>query len=75
MNKANDVRKRYGIPKNVNVKLTDYSTLPDRKIVERIGKIEARSKGRHETLEDATVMNELQVLRQEVQRRKLQISA
>ncbi len=75
MNKASDVKKRYGIPKNVNVKLTDYSTLPDRKIIERIRKIEAGSKGRDETLQDATAMNELQVLRQEVQRRKLQISA
>lgn len=73
--KVNEIRKRYAIPKNVKVSVIDYSKLSDRKIVQRIEKIESSLQGKDETFEDASMINELQILRQEAQRRKLQISA
>jgi len=75
MKELNEIRKRHGIPKHVKVKVVDYSELSDRKIIQRIKKIESDIRGQDETFEDASMINELQILRREVQRRKLQISA
>ncbi len=75
MKELSEIRKRHGIPKYVNVKVIDYSRLSHRKIIQRIKKIESNIKGQDETFEDASMINELQILRREVQRRKLQISA
>ncbi len=75
MKKVSAIKKRYGIPRHVNIKVIDYSRLPDRKILQRIKKIESSLRGKDESFEDASIINELNVLEQEVQRRKLQVSA
>ena len=74
--KKNDeiIRKKYGIPTNVDVKVIDYSKLSDRQVIDKIRKLEANLDTKDETFEDASRLNELNILRQEVYRRKLSLT-
>lgn len=74
MKRNDEIRKKYGIPKNVDVKVIDYSRLSDREVIDKIKKLESNLDTKDETLEDASRINELNVLRQEVHRRKLSIA-
>lgn len=71
----NEIRKKHGIPESVDIKVTDYSKLSDRQVINRIKELESNFKAQDETFEDASRLNELNILRQEVQRRKLQVQA
>lgn len=73
MKKNDQIRKKYGIPKNVDVKVIDYSKLSDREIIDKIKKLESNV-NKDETFEDASRINELNILRQEVHRRKLSVT-
>jgi len=74
MKKNDEIRKKYGIPKNVDVKVTDYSKLSDREVIDKIKKLESNLNTKDETFEDASRINELNILRQEVHRRKLSVT-
>jgi hypothetical protein len=73
MTKNDEIRKKYGIPKNVDVKVIDYSKLSDREVIDKIKKLESNV-NKDETFEDASRINELNILRQEVHRRKLSVT-
>lgn len=73
MKKNDEIRKKYGIPKNVDVKVTDYSKLSDRQVIDKIKQLESNV-NKDETFEDASRINELNILRQEVHRRKLSVT-
>ncbi|GEM_PF-6719755 len=75
MKATDEIRKKYGIPKSVDIKVTDYSKLSDHQVINRIKELESDFKAQDETFEDASRLNELNILRQEVQRRKLQVQA
>jgi hypothetical protein len=74
MKEMENIKNRYGIPKYIKTRVIDYSRLSDRKIIQRLKKIESSLKGKDETFEDASMNNELRILRQEVRRRNLQIT-
>jgi len=74
MKKNDEIRKKYGIPKNVDVKVIDYSKLSDRQVIDKIKKLESNLNTRDETFEDASRINELNILRQEVYHRKLSVT-
>ncbi len=74
MKKNDEIRKKYGIPKNVDVKVIDYSKLSDRQVIDKIKQLESNLSAKDETFEDALRINELNILRQEVYRRKLSVS-
>jgi len=73
MKKNDEIRKKYGIPKNVDVEVIDYSKLSDQEVIDKIKKLESNFNMKDETFEDASRINELNILRQEVHRRKLGI--
>lgn len=73
MKKNDEIRKKYEIPKNVDVKVMDYSKLSDRQVIDKIKKLESNV-NKDETFEDASRINELNILRQEVHRRKLSVT-
>ena len=73
MKKNDEIRKKYGIPKNVDVKVIDYSKLSDLQVIDKIKQLESNV-NKDETFEDASRINELNTLRQEVHRRKLSVS-
>lgn len=74
MKKNDEIRKKYGIPRNVDVKVIDYSKLSDRQVIDKIKKLESNLNNKDETFEDASKINELNILRQEVYRRKLSVT-
>jgi hypothetical protein len=74
MKKNDEIRKKYRIPKNVDVKVIDYSRLSDREVIDKIKKLESNLNMKDETFEDAARINELNILRQEVDRRKLSVT-
>lgn len=74
MKKNDEIRKKYDIPKNVDVKVIDYSKLSDREVIGKIRKLESNLNTKDETFEDASRINELNILRQEVYRRKLSVT-
>lgn len=74
MKKNDEIRKKYGIPKNVDVKVIDYSRLSDREVIDKIKKLESNLNMKDETFEDASRINELNILRHEVHRRKLSVA-
>lgn len=74
MKKNDEIRRKYGIPKDVDVKVIDYSKLSDRQVIDKIKKLESNLNTKDETFEDASRINELNILRQEVYRRKLTLS-
>ena len=74
MKKNDEIRKKYGIPKNIEVKVMDYSKLSDRQVIDKINKLESNLNTKDETFEDASRINELNILRQEVYRRKLSVT-
>ena len=74
MKKNDEIRSKYGIPKNVDVKVIDYSKLSDRQVIDKIKKLESNLNTRDETFEDASRINELNILRQEVYHRKLSVT-
>ena len=74
MKKNDERRKKYGIPKDVDIKVIDYSKLSDREVIDKIKKLESNLDTKDETFEDASKINELNILRQEVHRRKLSVA-
>ncbi len=74
MKKNDEIRKKYGIPKDVDIKVIDYSKLSDREVIDKIKKLESNLDAEDETFGDASKINELNILRQEVHRRKLSVA-
>ncbi len=74
MKRNDEIRKKYGIPKNVDVKVIDYSKLSDLQVIDKIKQLESNLNSKDETFEDAVRINELNILRQEVYHRKLSVS-
>jgi hypothetical protein len=67
-----DLRKRYGIPQETKVHITDYSSIPTRDLMERISEHKRRILDfKDETLDEAIEVNELYALEEELNRRTL----
>jgi DNA-binding MarR family transcriptional regulator len=67
-----DLRKRYGIPQETKVHITDYSSIPTRDLLERISEHKRRILDfKDETLDEAIEVNELYAIEEELNRRTL----
>ncbi len=67
-----ELRKRYGIPQETKVHITEYSSIPTRDLLERISKNKKRIEDfKDETLNEAIEANEHNALEEELNRRTL----
>ncbi|MCL4437403.1 MAG: HTH domain-containing protein [Thaumarchaeota archaeon] len=71
MTTVNEIRKRYGIPKNVAVKTLEYNSIPTSNLLKRIDDLQAKIKKEFNdtTLEESLDINELSALQSELERR------
>jgi predicted transcriptional regulator len=70
MTEIENIKERYGIPKESSVHTINYSTIPTRDLLERITKLKNTVGGfNDETLEEAIEVNELNALEEEFNRR------
>lgn len=70
MTEIEELRKRYGIPKETSVHTTDYSSITTRDLLKRIGELKIRIGGfKDETLDEAIEINEHNALEEELNRR------
>jgi len=70
MTTVDEIRKRYGIPKNIAVKTFDYTSIPTPNLLKRIGELRAKMKEFSDaTLEESLDINDLSALESELERR------
>ena len=70
MTEIDDIKERYGIPKESSVHTIDYSSIPTRGLLERIAELNYKVGGfKDETLDEAIEVNELNALEVELNRR------
>jgi len=70
MTAVDEIRKRYGIPENLEVRTFDYTTLSTSHLLERVEELRERLKESSDTaLEESLDINELSAMESELKRR------
>lgn len=70
MTAVDEIRKRYGIPKNIAIKTFDYTSISTSDLLEKVGELRAKLKEFSDTtLEESLDINELSALESELERR------
>ncbi|MCL5318942.1 MAG: hypothetical protein M1503_11890 [Thaumarchaeota archaeon] len=70
MTTVDEIRKRYGIPKNISVKTFDYTSIPTPNLLRRINELRMKMMEFSDTtLEESLDINDLAALESELERR------